>query len=68
MLEKVKYLVYDILKNDDSRHGIDYIERVLSLSLKFCKEEKGNIEKTILIALIHNIDDYKLVGNIMLII
>ena len=62
MLEIVKELVYEILKNDNSGHGIDHIERVLNLSLKFCKEEKGNIEKVVLIALLHDVDDYKLFG------
>ena len=62
MLEKGKELVYEILKNDNSGHGIDHIERVLNLSLKFCKEEKGNIEKVVLIALLHDVDDYKLFG------
>ena len=62
MLEIVKELVYEILKNDNSGHGIDHIERVLNLSLKFCKEEKGNKEKVILIALLHDVDDYKLFG------
>ena len=62
MLEIVKELVYKILKNDNSGHGIDHIERVLNLSLKFCNEEKGNIEKVILIALPHDVDDYKLFG------
>ena len=63
MLDKVKELVYELLKNDNSGHGIDHIERVLNLSLKFCEEEKGNIEKTILIALLHDVDDYKLFGK-----
>ena len=64
MTNKAKSLVYEILKNDNSGHGIDHIERVLNLSLKFCEEEKGNIEIVTLIALLHDVDDYKLFGSV----
>ena len=54
--------VYNCLKNDHSGHGMDHIDRVLDLSLKFCKVENANKEIVTLIALLHDVDDYKLVG------
>jgi len=63
MIENVKKQVYDLLESDDSGHGIDHINRVLSLSLKFAKEENVNEEIVSLIALLHDVDDYKLFGT-----
>ena len=62
MIEKVKKQVYELLSNDDSGHGIDHINRVLNLSIKFAKKENANIDVTSLIALLHDVDDYKLFG------
>lgn len=41
MIENVKDKVYKLLGNDDSGHGMDHINRVLNLSLKFAKEENA---------------------------
>lgn len=62
MIEKVKKQVYNLLNNDDSGHGYDHIERVLNMSLKFAKKEKADINVVSLIALLHDVDDYKLFG------
>ena len=62
MLEKVKKQVYDLLNNDDSGHGYDHVERVLNMSLKFAKKENADINVVALIALLHDVDDYKLFG------
>lgn len=61
-IEKVKNEVEKLLKNDDSGHGFDHIDRVLKLSLKFAKKENANREIVSLIALLHDVDDYKLFG------
>lgn len=63
MIEEVKGQVYKLLNNDDSGHAMDHIERVLNLSLKFADKEQANSEITALIALLHDIDDYKLFGK-----
>jgi len=63
MIGKIKEQVYELLKNDNSGHGMGHINRVLDLSLKFAKEENANEEVVSLIALLHDVDDYKLFGE-----
>lgn len=63
MIEKIKTQVEKLLNSDDSGHGMEHINRVLSLSLKFAKEENANVEIVSLIALLHDVDDYKLFGH-----
>jgi len=60
MIENVKDEVRKLLNNENSGHGMDHINRVLNLSLKFSKIEKADDELVSLIALLHDIDDYKL--------
>ena len=63
MIEEVKKLVYDILNKDNSGHGYDHVERVYKLSLKFAKKENADEDVVSLIALLHDVDDYKLFGK-----
>lgn len=63
MIDKVKNEVLKILDNDNSGHGMDHVNRVLDLSLRFAKNEKCDKEIVALIALLHDVDDYKLVGK-----
>lgn len=63
MIEIVKNLVYDLLNTDNSGHGNDHIDRVLKLSLKFADRENANRDVVSLIALLHDVDDYKLFGE-----
>ena len=62
MIESVKNEVEKLLGNDDSGHDKDHINRVLTLSLKFAKSENADEYITALIALLHDVDDYKLFG------
>lgn len=62
MIEDVKKQVYQLLNNDCSGHGMDHVNRVLELSLKFAEIENANQEVVALIALLHDVDDYKLFG------
>ena len=62
MIESIKQEVKKLLNKDNSGHGMDHIDRVLNLSLRFAKKEKANIEIVTLIALLHDVDDYKLFG------
>ena len=63
MIEKVKKQVYELLNKDNSGHGNDHIDRVLELSLKFAQKETANKDVVALIALLHDVDDYKLFGE-----
>ena len=62
MIENVKSEVYKLLVYDDSGHDMNHINRVLALSLKFAKYENADEYITALIALLHDVDDYKLFG------
>lgn len=63
MIEKVKAEVSNLLEKDNSGHGMDHINRVLKLSLKFAEKENANKDIVVLIALLHDVDDYKLFGK-----
>lgn len=62
MIEKVKIQVSELLDKDNSGHGMEHINRVFELSLKFAEKENGNKDIVSLIALLHDVDDYKLFG------
>lgn len=62
MIEGIKQQVYELLNNDNSGHGIEHINRVLELSLKFAEAENADKDIVALIALLHDVDDYKLFG------
>lgn len=62
MIYDVKKEVKDLLDKDNSGHGMDHINRVLDLSLKFAAKENANKDIVALIALLHDVDDYKLFG------
>ena len=59
MINKAKSLVEDLMKNEDTGHGMEHILRVLDLALKFADSESCDKEKVALIALLHDVDDYK---------
>lgn len=63
MIEEVKKQVGKLLDKDASGHGMDHVNRVLNLSLKFAEREIANKEIVALIALLHDVDDYKLFGE-----
>ncbi len=63
MIDRVKEKVRNLLDKDNSGHGMDHINRVLDLSLKFAEKENANKELVALIALLHDVDDYKLFGK-----
>ena len=62
MIEKVKNEVKKLLENDESGHDFNHTERVLNLALKFSKDYEIDKTKLSLIALLRDVDDYKLVG------
>lgn len=62
MVEEVRQKVYELLNSDNSGHGMEHIDRVLDLALKFAKTENADNDIVALIALLHDVDDYKLFG------
>ncbi len=62
LISSVKQRVFNILNSDNSGHGMDHVNRVLDLSLKFAHKENANENIVTLIALLHDVDDYKLFG------
>lgn len=58
----IQTLVRKQLSNDKTGHGMDHIERVLRLSLVFAKQLHVDLNIVSLIALLHDVDDYKIVG------
>lgn len=62
MIDNVKQEVIKLLDKDNSGRGMDHINRVLDLSLKFAEKENANAQVVALIALLHDVDDYKLFG------
>lgn len=62
MIEDIREKVKELLNKDNSGHGMEHINRVLDLSLKFAEKEDGNKIIVSLIALLHDVDDYKLFG------
>ena len=63
MIEKAKELVKEILENENSGHGMDHVNRVCNMALKFADKVKCNKTRVALIALLHDVDDYKLFGT-----
>lgn len=63
LVDDIKSKVFDILNSDNSGHGMDHVNRVLNLSLEFTRKEHANTDVVALIALLHDVDDYKLFGS-----
>lgn len=62
MLSKVYDMVDEILRDDDSGHAMDHINRVTAVSRKFALRENADLVVVSLISMLHDVDDYKLFG------
>ena len=62
MIETARKLVEELMKNDDSGHGMEHINRVVDLAITFAEQEKCDKDIVALGALLHDVDDYKLFG------
>lgn len=62
-MENIVELVREILSNEDTGHDIEHTNRVAKLALCFAKKEEANEYITYLIAMLHDVDDYKLFGK-----
>jgi uncharacterized protein len=56
----LKNTLSQYLLNEKTGHGFDHLERVLRLAEQFSKRVEVNHETLTLIALLHDVDDYKL--------
>lgn len=63
LIEQVKIEVEKLLKKDKSGHGMKHINNVYNMSLRFAEKEKADRFVISLIALLHEVDDYKLFGK-----
>jgi uncharacterized protein len=63
LILNVKEDVFKLLKEDKSGHGIDHINRVLDKAIKYAKIYQCDLIKTSLIALLHDVDDYKIFNS-----
>lgn len=57
VLEAVRAGVVACLGGDDSGHGMDHIDRVEALAMRFCEHFKGEVDANIarLAALLHDV-------------
>lgn len=63
MLEKIRAEVKTIMGGDDDGHGFEHVSRVYDLAMDIGKKENADLEIVALAALLHDVDDYKLVGQ-----
>ena len=63
MIEEVRKQVRKLLGKDNSGHGMEHIERVSKISLRFAEAENADKGTVALTALLHDVDDYKLFGT-----
>ncbi|MCI8670986.1 MAG: HD domain-containing protein [Bacilli bacterium] len=63
MIEEVKRYTLEFLEEEKSGHGMDHALRVFYLASKFALVEGADIQVVGIAALIHDVDDYKIVGD-----
>ena len=63
LIDKTIEYVKDYFKNDASGHDYYHTLRVYKLARNIAEQENADIELTALIALLHDVDDCKLVGR-----
>lgn len=63
MLDVIRREVYKCMGMDMSGHSNDHIQRVYDLSMKFSRNENVDLNLVGMIALLHDVDDYKLVSQ-----
>lgn len=61
--QQIEAAVFAQLASDNSGHGMDHIKRVKNLALQFACDTAADKAIVTLAALLHDVDDYKLVGK-----
>ncbi len=62
-IEAVRADVVALLGDDSDGHGQDHIRVVYDMAMKFAERESVDLDVVALAALLHDVDDYKLVGK-----
>lgn len=62
-LSQIKEMVFELLNHDNSGHGMDHVNRVYELAMKFADYEKADKKVVGMAALLHDVDDYKIFGE-----
>lgn len=62
MDNRLREEVAKLLDKDNSGHGMEHVDRVTYLAKRFAEWENANIEEVEFIAMLHDVDDYKLFG------
>lgn len=52
-----------LLGSNNSGHGMDHVERVVNLATKISEAENARGDIVVAVALLHDVDDYKLFGD-----
>ncbi len=52
-----------LLDKENSGHGMEHVNRVANIASNIAQKEKANIELATAIALLHDVDDYKIFGD-----
>lgn len=63
LIEQTKKYVEDFFKGDSSGHDYYHTLRVCNLAKTISAKEGGNQEIIVLAALLHDVDDYKIIGE-----
>lgn len=64
ILDKLKFTVFDLLKNESTGHDNFHIERVVNNTKKIMKHEECDTFYTLLLAYLHDVGDYKIHAGI----
>lgn len=63
LIEQTKKYVEEFFKGDSSGHDYCHTLRVYNLAKTISEKEGGNQEIIVLAALLHDVDDYKIIGD-----
>lgn len=63
LIQAVRTDVFMLLGDDTDGHGKDHIQVVYDMAMKFAKDTDADLDVVALAALLHDVDDYKLVGK-----
>ena len=63
MLEKIRSIVQELRRDNTGGHSMNHIDRVYSTAMKFCDAEGGDRAIIGLAALLHDVDEWKVIDK-----